>query len=278
MKTILVPTDFSETAKNAAVYAISFAKQVRADKIILYNAFQTPVVTDPNMALVDVIDIDELKKNSEDHLERFKTILLPFCAETQITIETLSEYGMVSVDITEICDNNKIDVIVMGVTGAGKLTETLIGSFAIDVARHSHVPVIIVPPGAYYSEIKEIMLACDFSKVLESTPIGPIRQILDETGAKFFVVNIDHKNKHFTPDTPFESLMLDTMLHQYNPEYIFLDNIDFVEAINKAALEKEVDLIITIPKKMGWFDSLFHKSHTKQLAYHSHVPVMVVHE
>lgn len=278
MKTILVPTDFSETAKNAAVYAISFAKQVRADKIILYNAFQTPVVTDPNMALVDVIDIDELKKNSEDHLERFKTILLPFCAETQITIETLSEYGMVSVDITEICDSNKIDVIVMGVTGAGKLTETLIGSFAIDVARHSHVPVIIVPPGAYYSEIKEIMLACDFSKVLESTPIAPITQILDETGAKFFVVNIDHKNKHFTPDTPFESLMLDTMLHQYNPEYIFLDNIDFVEAINKAALEKEVDLIITIPKKMGWFDSLFHKSHTKQLAYHSHVPVMVVHE
>ena len=43
--------------------------------------------------------------------------------------------------------------------------------------------------------------------------------------------------------------MLDTMLHQYNPEYIFLDNLDFVEAINKAALEKEVDLIITIPKK-----------------------------
>lgn len=185
---------------------------------------------------------------------------------------------MVSVDINEICGNNNIDVIVMGVTGAGKLTETLIGSFAIDVARHSQVPVIIVPPGAYYSEIKEIMLACDFSKVVESTPVTPIRQILDETGAKFFVVNIDHKNKHFTPDTPFESLMLDTMLHQYNPEYIFLDNLDFVEAINKAALEKEVDLIITIPKKMGWFDSLFHKSHTKQLAYHSHVPVMVVHE
>ena len=157
MKTILVPTDFSETAKNAAVYAISFAKQVKAAKIILYNAFQTPVVTDPNMALVDVIDIDELKRNSEVHLERFKTVLLPFCAGTDITIETLSEYGMVSVDINEICGNNNIDVIVMGVTGAGKLTETLIGSFAIDVARHSQVPVIIVPPGAYYSEIKEIM-------------------------------------------------------------------------------------------------------------------------
>jgi hypothetical protein len=39
-----------------------------------------------------------------------------------------------------------------------------------------------------------------------------------------------------------------------------------------------VDLIITIPKKMGWFDSLFRRSHTKMLAFHSHVPLMVVHE
>lgn len=278
MKTILVPTDFSETARNAAVYAISFAKQLKAGKIILYNAFQTPVVTDPNMALVDVVDINELKKSSEEHLERFQAVLRPFCEGTDIEIETLSEYGMIAVDINEICENTKADVIVMGVTGAGKLTESLIGSFAIDVARHSKIPVIIVPPGAYYSEIKEIMLACDFSKVVETTPVDPIRQILDETGSKLFVVNIDHKNKHFTPNTPFESLMLDTMLHQYNPEYIFLDDINFVDAVNKVALEKEVDLLITIPKKMGWFDSLFHKSHTKALAYHSHVPLMVVHE
>ncbi len=277
MKTILVPTDFSETAKNAAQFAISFAKQVQAKRIILYNAFQSPVVTDPNMALVDVVDIKELQKSSEENLQRFKMILKPFCSP-DIAIDTISEYGMLAVDINDVCQAQHADAIVMGVTGTGKLSETLIGSFAIDVARHAKIPVIIVPPGAGFTEINEIMLACDFSKVVESTPVGPIKRILDETGARLFVVHVDHNKKHYTEETPFESLMLDTLLQGYKPEYHFVDNENFVDGINNFALEKQVDLIITIPKKIGWFEGLFHKSHTKALAFHSHVPIMIVHE
>ncbi|QEC68059.1 universal stress protein [Panacibacter ginsenosidivorans] len=276
MNTILVPTDFSPAARNAAMYAINFAKQVKCKKIIFYNAYQTPIVTDANMAIVDAIDIEEMKKASEENLTAFKLTLKAFC-DKNMELETLSEYGVLTMDINEVCTNNNIDLIVMGVTGTGKIAENLIGSFAIDVSRKATVPVIIVPPDAGYTDIKEIMLACDFSQVVETTPVDPIKRILNETSAKLFVVNIDHRQKHFTADTPFESLMLDTLLQGYNPEYHFIDDADFVQAINKFALEKEVDLIITIPKKMGWFDALFHKSHTKALAFHSHVPLMVVH-
>jgi len=276
MNTILVPTDFSPTAKNAAVYAINFAKQMKYSRLVLYNAYQAPVTADPNVALVDTIDIDELAKSSKENLENFRMLLKPYCNAT-ITLDVMSEYGAVTYDINDICKSNNIDFIVMGVTGVGKMEETLIGSFAVDVARHAEVPVIIVPPDAAFTEINEVMLACDFSKVVETTPVAAIKKILDASKAKLFVVNIDHNSKHFTKDTPFESLMLDTLFYGYNPEYYFIDDPDFVEGINKAALEKQVDLIITIPKKMGWFDGLFKRSHTKMLAYHSHVPLMVVH-
>jgi nucleotide-binding universal stress UspA family protein len=258
------------------MYAINFARQVKCKKILFYNAYQAPIVTDANMAIVDAVDIEEMKKSSEDNLDTFKQTLKAFC-EKDMELETLSEYGALTMDINDVCANNNIDLIVMGVTGIGKIAESLIGSFAIDVSRKSTVPVIIVPPDAGYSDIKEIMLACDFSQVVKTTPVDAIKKILDKTNAKLFVVNIDHKQKHFTADTPFESLMLDTLLQGYEPEYHFIDDADFVQAINTFALEKEVDLIITIPKKMGWFDALFHKSHTKALAFHSHVPLMVVH-
>jgi nucleotide-binding universal stress UspA family protein len=276
MNSILVPTDFSPTAKNAALFAINFAKQMQYQRIVLYNAYQTPLTTDPNIALIDTVDINELEKSSKANLENFKMLLKPYC-DKDITVDVLSEYGTVAYDINDVCKSQNADLIVMGVTGVGKMEQTLIGSFAIDVARRAEVPVIIVPPEATFTKIEEIMLACDFSKVVETTPVGAIKKILDASKAKLFVVNIDHNNKHFTQDTPFESLMLDTLLYGYNPEYSFIDDADFVEGINKAALEKQVDLIITIPKKMGWFDALFKKSHTKMLAYHSHVPLMVVH-
>jgi len=276
MNTILVPTDFSATARNAAIYAANFAKQMKSSRIVLYNSFQAPVITDANVTMVETIDINDLARMSKENLKQLKTSIGPYFDNTT-TIDTLSEYGLVSTDINDICRSNNVDFIVMGVTGGGKLEETLIGSFAIDVARHAEVPLIIVPPNAAFSEINEVILACDFSKVVETTPVAPVKKILDATGAKLIVVNIDHKNKHFTSETPFESLMLDALLDGYNPEYKFIDDVDFVEGINKVALEKQADLIITIPKKMGWFDGLFKKSHTKMLAFHSHVPLMVVH-
>ena len=277
MKTILVPTDFSDTAKNAALYAISFAKQMKSEKIILYNAYQTPPVVDINMGMIEAVDLDLLQQNSENNLESFKNLLAPYLDATTIELETLSDYGMVSTDINDVCDSNDIDVIVMGVTGAGKVAETFIGSYAVDVSETAEVPVIIVPPGSGFTAIEEVMLACDFTKVEETLPVEPIKNILDATSAKLFVINIDH-NKESKPDTPFESLVLDKLLAGYKPEYHFINDVDFVEAINNFAHEKEVDLIITIPKKMGWFNSLFKRNHTAMLAFHSHVPIMVVHE
>jgi hypothetical protein len=140
------------------------------------------------------------------------------------------------------------------------------------------VPLIIVPAEAAFTPINTIVLACDFKKVVETTPVEPLKKILNATMAKLYVLNIDHNSKGFTPDTPFESLMLHTLLQDYNPEYRFADNEDFIEGINQFAVQEQVDLIVTLPKKHGLFENLFKRSHTKMLAFHSHVPLMVIHE
>ncbi len=277
MKNILVPTDFSEAAKRAGIYALQLAQQLHAEKIVLYNAYQQPVATDASMTPVELINFDDIREISNTGLEHFKTVLQTHAAEG-VTLETVGEYITLADGWRDIAESKQIDLIVMGVTGGGKLDEVLIGSNAVNVAKHSTIPVIVVPPGTAFSSIKNVMLACDFKQVVETTPVGAIKHILDETRAKLFVLNIDHGNKNFSPDTPFESLMLDTLFYGYEPQYHFVDSTDFVEAINSFAVDNNIDLIITIPKKHGFFEGLFKRSHTKQLAFHSHVPLMVVHD
>ena len=277
MNNILVPTNFSETAKNAALYAVNFAKQLKAKRIFLYNAYQQPIATDANMAPIELIDFNELKIFSNAGLEKFKTTLQA-STPADIEIVTIGEYNTLMAGIEDVCANNNIGLVVMGVTGGGKLDETLMGSNAVNVAKHSTLPVIVVPPGAAFTDIKNVVLACDFKNVVETMPIDPIKHLLDETKAKLYVLNIDHDNKSFSPDTPFESLMLDTLFYGYGPAYHFVDSTDFVEAINSFTLDMHIDLIITIPKKHGFFEGLFKRSHTKQLAFHSHVPMMVIHD
>jgi len=279
MKTILVPTDFSATATNAAHYAVHLAKQLNCSKIIFYHAYQVPIMTDAVMTPVELLGIDEIKEASEKGLERFRRTLQEYAgADSGIELETINEFAFLTDSIDEVCKVNSVDLVIIGITGGDKMEEVLIGSNTISVARHTTVPVIIVPSEVEFTPVKEIVLVCDFKKVIETTPVEPVRKLITETNAKLFVLNIDHEHKQTTEDTPFESLMLDTLLQGLNPEYHFIDNADFVEGINQFVTNKKVDLIITIPKKHGWFEGLFKRSHTKMLAFHTHVPLVVMHD
>ena len=40
----------------------------------------------------------------------------------------------------------------------------------------------------------------------------------------------------------------------------------------------DIDVIVTVPKEHSFLSGLFKTSHTKKLAYHSHVPIIASHE
>lgn len=279
MKTILIPTDFSETASNAAHYAINLAKDINIKKIIFYNVYQTSinVIADPMIPALGALDLDTIKITSEEGLEQFKNEIKQSIPE-EIEVKTISEFTLISEGINNIAERENVDIIIMGITGGGALQENFFGSNTINVARHSHTPIIIIPAEAEFKPIKNILLASDFNNVVDSTPIQSLKKILDSLNAKLFVLHVEDYNKENVPDIKFESLMLDTLLAGYDKEYHFIDNPDFTEAINDFAKEKNIDLIITIPKKHGFFNSIFKRSHTKMLAFHTHVPLMVIHE
>lgn len=279
MKNILIPTDFSATAENAARYALHLAGQIGTPRIILYNAYQAPVALDP-MAMapaVFLLDEEQLRSSSMEALEHFRDLLKKDCPPDCI-IDLFCEYALLNNGLDHVCEKTDSDLIVMGITGGGLLEETLIGSNTIHVSKHSTKPVIIVPKNAVFNKIEEVALACDFRSVIDTTPVEPIRDLLQATSAKLMVLNIDHSDEHFDPEIPFQSKMLDQLFHSYYPEYHFIDKEDFMEAIHEFVQENKIDLLITIPKKHGVFDQIFHRSHTKQMAFHVHVPLMVIHD
>jgi len=276
MNVILVPTDFSPTAKNAAQYALTLADALGVKKIVLYNAFQIPVTADPVLPIVQMIDVDELKKVSESQLQHAADELTGI--SNNITIETFSEMNLLADGVNDICKKVQADLVVMGITEVSKIEESLIGSNSISVAKNTSYPVIIVPEQAGYKKISKVMLACDFKKVIETTPLDAIRSIIGATKAALHVLHVNHNNEPYSPETAHEIKMLDSLLQGLQPQYHFKDGGDFMQVINDFAEEQQIDLIITIPKKHGWFDALFKKSHVKMLAYHSKTPIMVVHE
>jgi nucleotide-binding universal stress UspA family protein len=113
---------------------------------------------------------------------------------------------------------------------------------------------------------------------VESTPSHQIIEFVKQFNSELHVLNIDFHNKHFTASTPEESLLLHTMLEELKPSYHFIENKKVEDGINDFADRNGIDLLIAIPKKHNLLEAFFRGSYTKQLVFHSHVPVMCLHE
>jgi hypothetical protein len=67
------------------------------------------------------------------------------------------------------------------------------------------------------------------------------------------------------------------MFSDIDYEFHFMEHENFQEALQQFIHDKDMQMVILLPKKYSWFESLFHKSQTKVMAYHSHVPLLALH-
>lgn len=275
MKTIIIPTDFSANASNAVNYAVDMAKDT-GSSILLLHVYQVPVaVTEVPVVLIAE---EELKKTTAAALADLKAGIEHITSGT-VKIYTETRLGDTIDELEDLCNHIKPFAVVMGTKGLTAIEQTLFGSTTLRAIRHISWPVIAVPPGKEYGKgIKKIGFACDFKEVVKTTPVSFIKEIVKQFNAELHVLNVDYHNKNFKPETPEESLLLDTLLEDLKPVYDFIEHEDIEDGINQFAEKNNLDLIITIPKKHKLLDSLFRKSSTRQLIFESHVPVMCVHE
>lgn len=273
MKTLLVPTDFSPIAKNASDYAFEMARSIEAT-VVLAHVYSLPVAI--SEVPVVVISEDEVRKNAERQLADLKKEYEAKYGEA-VKVYTELMFGAVEDELEDLCKKLNPLAVVMATKGAGGLERIVFGSNTLTAIKHLTVPVIVVPPNAKFKKIENIGFATDFKNVKEVTPKEEIELFTRLFNAKLHILNIDFKDKHFTAETPEESLNLETMLEDLSPEFHHIEEVDFERAINHFADENKIDMVLLVPRKHKLLDSLFGKSHSKEMALHTRVPMMAVH-
>jgi len=152
---ILFATDLSDNANRAFDYAVSLAESYNAGLTVLHVFEELPSKTDPILiAFLGYQDVDELREKSEANLiERIKTTIEQFCAQTAEQIPTCSlifrevlvETGNPADRILHHAGTGNYDILVMGNRGLGLIQATLMGSISRKVLQSSPIPVLIVP-------------------------------------------------------------------------------------------------------------------------------------
>ena len=275
MKRIIVPTDFSEASKNAARYAVQLADSIPGTTILLYNLTDKIALGSDSSPLTE--DKNDRFLVLQAALNNLKTDLGELSG---VAVELVVDEGTsLTESLERYVRHNGIDLIIMGITGATRLEQIFMGSNALNVVNVGTCPVIIVPPNAVYKPINKILFACDFKNVSTTIPVAPIKSILNLFKPTVLIVNVD--TDHYvevSDEYKSQRAILEKLFQEYTPEFYFIRMYDFQDSISSFAADRDIDLILTIPRKHHFLTGLFKTSHTKKLAYHSHVPILAVHE
>ncbi len=275
MKKILFPTDFSETANNAFLYALNLAENQNAELYVLH-AFQYPMISGGVDATIlqNVYDTIELRnfENMKDHIPALRK-LADENGFSSIDLKFIVKEGMLSFVLPNFIEEEKVDFVVMGTTGNTGFDKVIFGSNTMNAIKHLKIPVLSIPKGFKYRGINHI----GFTTIFEDKDRKALDYLTDIAYRYKAKVHCLHVSKDGNYDIP-------TLNHW--KEYYKDEPVDFsiytadesVDAVLEFIKSEKLDMLTVVSRNKGFFEKLFSPSFTKKILSQNIVPLFVFQE
>jgi nucleotide-binding universal stress UspA family protein len=270
MKTILVPTDFSEQAEYALRVAAQIAKQNNSE-IILLHMLELP--HQAGDALGSGHQIPEIMFYKDKAISKLEDLMDVDYLEG-INVLEIIQFEKAFDGILAVSKKNNVDLIVIGSHGTSGFQEMFIGSNTEKVVRFSEVPVLVIKNRNDDFKASNFVFASDFSDEIKK-PFAQLVDFAKSFDADLSLVMINTPNS-FKPTHVAEKIMNDFMkdfnypkytLHIYNDVNVEKGILNFSNSLN-------ADLIGMCTHGRTGFAHFFNGSISEDLVNHAVRPVI----
>lgn len=277
MKKILVPTDFSENARQALDVAVKIAKKIDAEIVLLHVNEQIGAAL-PVSEYYYTYDrtIEERYLNMvHENLERMLGEVANSLGFEDIRTSVIG--GSFTTIVNEVVQTEGIDLIVMGTKGASGLKEFFVGSNTEKIVRSAKCPVLTIHEGEV-NEFKNVVvpttLETDQKRLFEG-----LRDWEAIFGGKFYLLYInnpgayrgDHdieaREKQLVEATGLKDVEIyKTETFTLNEEQVIFD----------FAKERNADLIVMGTHQRRGLAHILLGSLTEDTINHAAIPVLAI--
>lgn len=268
MKRIMLLTDFSDTARNAAMYALKMYEEEKVDFALL-NAFDLEFSGSPYIVQVK----DELANESLKGLKN--ELALIHRRFPRAKVELVSLFGNLIDAVQKEIVKNQYHLIVMGCRGETALENFLLGSRAYEVIKNVSAPILLVPRHAKFRHPEKIAFATDLKDIPTDQMVEPLRDMAHMFHAPLLFVNV-------MEDEYINRIEAEERIAEHFPginlSFNFIEDDDVVQGINHFLEDNEIEMVAMVRHNMGMIDRLFHPSVTKQMVLHPEHPMLILHD
>ena len=264
MINILLPTDFSQNAQDAAdfVFELFDSKSIR---IHLMHAV-VPPRSAPGM-MINIADL--MLKDAEKDLEKEKDRLIESYPEAANNIEAHAKLGYLMDVIPTLCKSKNIQLIVMGTLGENDIASKILGSNTEQIIRKAFAPVLAVPSGFEVSDHPKICIATAKDHIPHTETLESMfSRLKEQHHVNLSVLHVLVSES----DKALKSIKFNGM--QIGVDVETADSAE--EGINKHLVAEPYDMLVVCHRHNSRIDYLFRRSTTKKLAGDIQVPLMII--
>jgi nucleotide-binding universal stress UspA family protein len=276
MKYILVPTDYSKGADNALVMAAEIAR--RTESVIgVLHAWHIPVSLAGRTTEFLQEDLEREKEAEMTAYEARMKVLLAAGGQPLPQMEFLGVEGFAVDKILEAAADKKADLIVMGTHGASGIEEVFLGTNTADVVRKAACPVLAVPSGFRFEQLRRICYCTDWVSA-EEPAIDELLMLAAIFGATLDIVHVV-ESEFFIPENEAEKTLKDLQntTNYSHLEVHVLAGVDANKVLENYFETSKPDLVAMLMRRRNFLDRVLHVSKTRKMAMHTAWPLLVFH-
>lgn len=294
MKHIVIPTDFSENSKNAAVYAMHLFKDTPSTFYFLHT--YSPAIYTYDYQLSSGIygnDVYKaIKDNVTQELNTFTESVKQLFNNPKHTFVTVTVCNTFLDEIRSFVKEKNADLIVMGTKGASASKEVLFGSNAVHVINKVKCPVLAVPNTYDFTDLNSVTLPLNYEEDYDFVPpksilfptdyklnyntshLELLKTIATIYGAQIHVLHVSHGELDDVAQQHQDTLK--SALNDFNVEYIVVNDQDIPDAVYAYQSENDTQLLMMINNKHSFFENLFFRPVISKLGMHLSTPFLVI--
>ncbi len=276
MKSILLPTDFSNNSINAIKYALELFKGERCEFYILNVQKASSFVSDDLMTMQSSTTI------YQNLIETAKTSINKIIVDFQkkYKVENHIYHSIVDYDnfvdaINQLVKAKNICLIVMGTKGATGAEKVIFGSNTVRVMQRSNCPVLAVPDNCKFKSLNKIAFTSNYLTIYKKEELKPLITLAKKFDSKIDVLHLT-KGEHLTVGQENNRAFLDECFYNLNHEFINLANTDLFETVEHYILYNDIDLLAMMSRKHSFLERLFTKHNVETFAFKVSVPFLVM--
>lgn len=278
MKNILVPTDFSENANNAAAYAVELFKKQECTFYLL-NTY-TPAIAHSRF-MAETLRGSDLAENegkaSKTGLQNTISTMRSLTDNPAHQFEAISSFDLLTHKIADTVVLKEIDFIVSGTKGATGYKQVFMGTNTVRMIKTvKDCPIIAVPEEYPFIEPKHIAFPTDFKHNFSADILNPLLKIAHQFGSEIHIVHINEENRMDKFQESNRYTLMEYMAPvshnvHFMPHYSSKSNV-----IAKFLEELEIDMLSLVYNEHGYLDRLMREPVVENMAYHCKIPLLVL--